>query len=230
MTQHTTEDSSAADTPLWLRGRDAVVDATPPHAWRDVAPDYHLTNEVVPSERSLEHTAGSLEQIVEDLVRVFEMEVSHKGDPDTWVSMVAERFRTRVNGGAWASSADLVEKGSYNVLIGDSPYYRANQSFESSHHTFLAAMPGGFFWEVLEVFSPPPSVAFSWRHWGVFGGEYEGRAPTGEPVEMFGMSVARVGDDLRLLEIDHYYDSNQLLEPLAAGCPVAHGTDEAAGG
>lgn len=215
------QDASEPESPLWLRGRDAVVAAAPARAWREAPPDYHLTEEVVPRERTHDHPSGSLEQIVEDLVRVFEMEVSHQGDPTTWVSMVSERFRTRVNGGPWATSADLVEQGSYNVLIGDSPFYdRARQTFDSSHDTFHTAMPGGFFWEVLEVFSPPPSVAFSWRHWGVFGGDYEGHAPTGERLEMFGMSVARVDDDLKLLEIDHYYDSSQLLEPLAHGCPV----------
>ncbi|MDF8266001.1 hypothetical protein [Luteipulveratus flavus] len=215
-----TTDPSAEANPLWLQGRAAVVTAALAEHWRGETPNYHLTDEVVPRERTQHHAAGSLEQIVEDLVRVFEMEVSHKNDPTTWVSMVADQFRTRVNGGAWASSQDLVEQGSYNVLIGESPYYSKDHSFESSHDTFHAALPGGFFWEVLEVFSGPPSISFSWRHWGKFTGDYHGVVPTGELVEMFGMSVARVSDDLKLLEVDHYYDSSQLLSPLAGGCPV----------
>lgn len=208
------------DTPLWLQGRDAVVAAADDSQWRGNRPDYHLTNATVPLQRTTTHEQGSLEQIVEDLVRVFEMEVSHKDDPTTWVSMVSERFRTRVNGGGWATSQDLVEQGSYNVLIGESPYYEKGQSFEDSHHTFHQALPGGFFWEVLEVLSPPPSIAFTWRHWGRFEGEYAGHQPTGETVEMFGMSLARVSEDLQLVEIDHFYDNNQLLGPLARGCPV----------
>jgi hypothetical protein len=34
------------------------------------------------------------------------------------------------------------------------------------------------------------------------------------------MTLAKVGEDLRLLQVEHYYDSNQLLSKLAGGCPV----------
>ena len=37
-------------------------------------------------------------------------------------------------------------------------------------HGSFAAFP----WEVLEVFTGPPVVAFTWRHWGHFTGEYKG--------------------------------------------------------
>jgi hypothetical protein len=40
---------------------------------------------------------------------------------------------------------------------------------------------------------------------------------------MFGVTVAKVNDDLRLLQVEHYYDPNQLLSKLAGGCPVAKG-------
>lgn len=213
--------TSELTAPLWLMGRNAVVAAADPAHWRGNRPDYELTDELVPQQRTTSFEEGSLELIVEDLVRVFEMEVSHKHDPATWVSVVADRFRTRVNGSPWASSADIVERGSYNVLVGESVFYDATaESFESSHAVFHKALPNGFFWEVLEVLSPPPVVAFKWRHWGSFDGEYKGNAPTGEKVEMFGVSIARLTDDLKLTEIEHYYDSDELLSPLAGGCPV----------
>ncbi len=88
------------------------------------------------------------------------------------------------------------------------------ESREGSH----TALPSGFFWEVLEVLT---GVTFKWRHWGKFTGEYKGVAPTGETIEMFGVTVAKVNDDLRLLQVEHYYDPNQLLSKLAGGCPVA---------
>ncbi|RJO72220.1 SnoaL-like polyketide cyclase [Nocardia panacis] len=222
MTIDATDSASKAETPLWLRGRDAVVAATPDEHWRGNRPNYHLTDEVVPRERTTEHAAGSLEAIVEDLVRVFEMEVSHKKDPATWVSLVSEHYRGRVNGGKWRNAAEFARIGSYNILIGDNPYYdAAAETFESSHHIFHTAFPGGFFWEVQEVLAGPPAVTCRWRHWGRFEGEYRGHQPTGELIEMFGVTIARVTEDLRILELEHFYDNNQLLGPLAHGCPVA---------
>ncbi len=211
-----------SETPLWLQGRDGVIATTKPGEWREGEPDYHLSATVMPGERTHHFEAGSLEAIVESLVQVFEMEVSHKGDPATWVSMVTEKFRTNVNGGPWVGAAEIVETGSYNVLIGDSVFYKKDESFESSHAIFHRSFPGGFYWEVLEVLSPPPVVTFKWRHWGNFTGEYHGFAASGERIEMFGISVAKLSDDLRLLDVEHYYDPNQFLGKLTGGCPVAH--------
>jgi hypothetical protein len=214
---------AVTETPLWLQGRDAVIAAAAPADWRHEAPDYHLSHQVMPAQRTHQFDPSSLEAIVESLVQVFEMEVSHKKDPQTWVSMVTERFRTNVNGGGWASASDIVEQGSYNILIGDSIFYpTGKESFESSHEVFHTAFPQGFFWEVLEVLSPPPVVTFKWRHWGSFDGVYQGFEPDGRQIEMFGVIVAKVSDDLRLLEVEHYYDPNSFLGQLTGGCPIAH--------
>ncbi|MFD4429633.1 hypothetical protein [Nocardia sp. NPDC058497] len=43
---------------------------------------------------------------------------------------------------------------------------------------------------------------------------------------MFGVTIARVSEDLRILELEHFYDNNKLLGPLAHGCPVQHGKAE----
>jgi hypothetical protein len=221
-TSESTEAPDDAATPLWLQGREAVVAAAAPTDWREGTPDYHLSHTVMPGQRTRTFAADSLEAIVERIVQVFEMEVSHKKDPATWVSMVTEKFRTNVNGGPWATAADIAETGSYNILIGDSVFYRGGEEdFASSHEVFHTAFPNGFFWEVLEVLSPPPVVTFKWRHWGSFDGAYHGFEPTGETIEMFGVSVATVGDDLRLLEVEHFYDPNTFLGRLTGGCPLA---------
>lgn len=199
-----------------------MLAAADPSGWREGEPDYHYSHTIMPEQRTHRFETGSLEAIVEGIVQVFEMEVSHKKDPATWVSVVADRFKTNFNGGPWADSAEIAERGSYNVLIGDSVFYPSGQeSFESSHLTFRRTFPTGFFWEVLDVLSPPPVVTFKWRHWGKFDGEYKGFAPNGETVEMFGVSVATVTEDLRLLEVEHYYDPNAFLATLTGGCPVA---------
>ena len=210
-----------SELPWWVAGREAIVAAAEPSEWRGEAPQYHLSREHMSSERTYQFEPDSLEAIVERVVQVFEVEVTHKHDPATWASVVTEHFRTNVNGGKWATPADIVDVGSYNLFIGDNIFYPAGESFDSSHDVFHNALPEGFFWEVLEVLSGPPNVTFKWRHWGRFTGEYMGVVPTGETVEMFGMTLAKVADDLRLLQVEHYYDPNQLLSKLAGGCPVA---------
>ena len=71
-------------------------------------------------------------------------------------------------------------------------YDASKHSFESSHHVFQGAFPDGFPWEVLDVFSGPPKVAFTWRHWGTFTGSYEGQRGKGEVIELYGFTVATV--------------------------------------
>lgn len=215
-------DTKPPDKPLWLKDRDTVIAHDEGVVWRNEArPDYALTNQIVHKERTRQLLLGSLEQAVEELVRVFEMEVSHKRHPEQWVTVVLDKFRTRTNGGPWYTPRDIAEKGSYNLFIGEAQHYSARQeTFESSSELFRTAFPGGFFWEVLEVYSPPPVVSFKWRHWGHFTGPYKGHAPTGKTVEIFGMTVARCAEDLRLLEVEHYYDNSLFLGQLATGCPV----------
>ncbi|MCK9896703.1 ester cyclase [Frankia sp. AgB32] len=221
-------DDTAPDQPLHLQGREAVIAAMPDAAWRDGhPPDYHLSHQTMPAERTTQHAPGSLADVVERVVQVFEMELSHKKNPTEWVSMVADQVRVSVNGGPSVGSTELAEQGSYNVLIGENPYYSASEeSFESSHDVFHTAFPGGFFWEVLEVYSPPPVIAFKWRHWGTFSGPYKGVQPTGERIEMFGVTVAHVTDDLRLTDTQHFYDNTDFLGQLARGQltpnPAAH--------
>jgi len=94
-----------SETPLWLQGRTAVVEAADPSEFRHGIPDYHLSHLVMPGQRTTEHAPGSLEAIVESIVQVFEMEVSHKKDPATWVSMVTEHFRTAAQAGCSVSYA-----------------------------------------------------------------------------------------------------------------------------
>ncbi|MGH1345956.1 MAG: SnoaL-like polyketide cyclase [Nannocystales bacterium] len=208
---------------LLLKGRDAVVAATDEADWRKgKAPDYHYSNERMPGQRTTNHAEGSLEAIVESLIQVFEMEISHKPDANKWLSVVKESFKTRVNGGQWYNADALAERGSYNVLIGETPFYDSEaESFESSHDIFHQALPGGFFWEVLDVISPPPVVTFKWRHWGDFTGPYKGFEPTGERVEMFGVSIAKVTDNLQIVDVEHFYDNSQFLGKLTGGCPIA---------
>jgi hypothetical protein len=205
--------------PLWVQDRDKVIEGSTDAQWRyQTPPDYSRSKENLATESTRHHLEGTLEAIVQNLVRTFEMEVSFKTNPQQWLSVVNDKFRVSTNGGQEYTATDLSAQGTYNLFMADSEHYKASaESFESSGEIFHSTFPQGFPWEVLEVYSGPPTVTFKWRHWGHFKGAYKEYAPTGETVEIIGMSVARVTDDLQIISLEHYFDNTLFLDKLTAG-------------
>lgn len=205
--------------PMWVQDRDTVIANSTDAQWRyQIPPDYTRSKENLAKESTHNYLEGSLEAIVQNLVRTFEMEASFKTNPEQWLSVVNDKFRMSSNGGSTYTANDVAAGGTYNLFIGDTEHYKASEeTFESSGDLFHTAFPNGFLWEVLEVFSGPPNVTFKWRHWGHFNGAYKDYAPTGETIEVIGMSVARVTDDLKVVTLEHYFDNNSFLQKLTAG-------------
>ncbi|MBH8562223.1 SnoaL-like polyketide cyclase [Nostoc sp. CENA67] len=205
--------------PLWVQDRDQVIAEGTGVQWRyQTPPDYSRSKKNLARESTRNHLEGTLEAIVQNLVRTFEMEVSFKTNSQQWLSIVNDKFRVSTNGGSEYTAADLAAQGTYNLFMADSQHYKASvESFESSAQLFHTTFPQGFPWEVLEVFSGPPNVTFKWRHWGHFDGAYKDYAPTKETVEIIGMSIARVTDDLKIISLEHYFDNTLFLEKLTAG-------------
>jgi hypothetical protein len=205
--------------PLWVQDRDKVIAESTDVQWRyQTPPDYSRSKENLAKESTRNHLEGTLEAIVQNLVRTFEMEVSFKANPQQWLSIVNDKFRVSTNGGPEYTAEELFAQGTYNLFMADSEHYKASQeSFESSAKLFHTTFPQGFPWEVLEVYSGPPTVTFKWRHWGHFRGAYKDYAPTGETVEIIGLSVAHVTDDLKIISLEHYFDNTLFLDKLTAG-------------
>lgn len=205
--------------PLWVQNRETVIKTATNVQWRNNhQPDYSRSEQNLAQESIKHHLEGSLESIVQNLVRTFEMEVSWKSNPQQWLSVVNDKFRVTTNGGQEYTAAELGAKGTYNLFMADSEHYKSSEeTFESSHDIFHSTFPQGFPWEVLEVYSGPPKVTFKWRHWGHFRGAYKNHKPTGETVEIVGISVAHVTDDLKITYLEHYFDNALFLEKLTAG-------------
>lgn len=217
---------STTEEPLWIQDRDTVIaNSGADVEWRYQAPpDYSRTNEILNKERQYNHLQGSLEAIVQNLVRAFEMEASFKTNPKQWVSIVADKFRMSTNGGAAYTAEDVAAAGTYNLFIGETQHYSAKaETFESSAYLFHTAFPDGFLWELIEVLSGPPNVTFKWRHWGTFSGSYKEHAPTGKTVEVIGISIARVTEDLKIVSLEHFFNTSSFLEQLATGEKVGTG-------
>lgn len=141
---------------------------------------------------------------MQNAIKTWEMELSHKARLSDFKSVSPGRFRLSVNGGRARSGEETLAVGSYNALL-DSPllaragaYDASAETFRSSHDLFRAAFPRGFAWEVLKVYSGPPLLAFKFRHWGHKEGPYKGHAATGDKVEFFGVAVLKVSSYIAL--------------------------------
>ncbi len=213
--------SQSTELPLWLRDREEVITADADVEWRSGRPDYSMTNQFLEKEKTCNHAEGSLNAIAHNLVRTFEMEATHKTNPQQWLSVVTDQFRMSTNGGQEYTAQDVIEAGTYNLFLGDTEHYQSSQeTFDSSYNLFHTAFPEGFHWELIEVLSPPPNVVFKWRHWGQFKGNFKDFASTDETIEIFGGSVARLTEELKIESVEHFFDNSAFLKKLTAGgCP-----------
>jgi hypothetical protein len=162
------------------------------------------------------------------------MEASHKRNIFQWETVAHEKYNVESNGGRKFLLKEAAERGNYNVLMEDVDpklYDAATEDFESSHHLFRNAFNGSFPWEVLKVggFRKPPNIAFSWRHWGEFVGDYKGNKGEGQLVEMTGFILLSVTEEFKITGIKVYYNPEDFLKTLQGkndenekffGCPV----------
>lgn len=81
-----------------------------------------------------------------------------------------------------------------------------------------------FAWEVLEVYSGPPTVSFRWRHWGVMKNDYVGFNNKGEKVtakahggaiDIQGVTVATVNDKVQLQSVRTWFDPMDMFRQIA---------------
>lgn len=198
-------------------------------------PDYTIANLQYFLGKTKNHKSGSLEMIVENMVKKWEMEATHKLFHE-WETVNHSKYTVQANGGKEFTADEACWIGNYNWLLDavNKDYYdNSKETFESSHGRFRYAFVEGFPWEVLEVFSGPPVVAFSWRHWAVFSGEYQGNKGDGQTVTMTGFGTILL-ENMKVSKIDIYYKPDEFFEVLlgkrkvqelgetgaAHGCPL----------
>jgi hypothetical protein len=188
--------------------------------WRFGKPNYARVNQSYFTYRSKKHPEGSLEAVVSKVVKNWEVESHHIADIAQWNTMDVSKFAGSVNGGQAANAQALADVGPYNFLLGKCPGYDGTkQTFESANTIFSEAFTEGFAWEVLEVFSGPPSVAFKWRHFGMFSGQYvddKGAVHKGDNklMELFGLCIAKVNASLVIEELQVFYEPKDMIAPL----------------
>ncbi|KAH3884101.1 uncharacterized protein LOC127836145 [Dreissena polymorpha] len=185
--------------------------------WRYGKPNFEVVDRAYLAGKIRNHPVGSLEKTVENLVKTWEMESTHKMHEKDWQSVDKKVFFLQSNGGRKFNLAEQIQMGNYNLFFHDSVLYNSDLTSDESLHLFQEAFNHGFPWEVLDVISGPPKVCFTWRHWGKFEGPYNGFEPTGKTLEMTGFCVVNVTEDLKIQSIDVFFDPHALILKLM-GC------------
>lgn len=213
----------APGLPDYLTNPDAVL-GDKDAKWRyGRAPDYSKTRKVWAETKQMTHEAASLPQLVENLVKNWEVEASFKPNLDDWRTIDHEKYSFAINGGEPEGAEAMLKVGTYNAIIAPNEYYSPEHSdFASSHKTFKRMMPT-FAWEVLEVYSGPPTVSFRWRHWGTMKNDYVGLNNKGEkvtvkahggPIDIQGVTVATVNDKVQLQSVRTWFDPMDMFRQI----------------
>ncbi|CAE8590410.1 unnamed protein product [Polarella glacialis] len=192
----------------------------PEATWRFSTPSYSRVNDTYFEHRAMKHPEGCLEAIVSKIVKNWEVESHHIADIHQWKTVDVSMFKAALNGGCPCSAKLMADVGHNNMLVGETQNYSAaRHTFESSYKVFGAAFPEGFAWEVLEVYSGPPTIAFKWRHFGKMVGTYKDKTGkqhkgNGEFLNLIGMCIATVNESLVIETLDVYYNPSDMIEPL----------------
>ncbi|GLU07050.1 hypothetical protein SLE2022_240280 [Rubroshorea leprosula] len=203
--------------------------------WRYGAPpNYDVVNKLFEEGRTKIWPPGSLEEKVQNLVKTWEMEVFHKACFDDCKTMVDPKIFTSSVNGRKPQTLEETGKigGGYNSFMQTSlpeklrGYDPAEETVDSAHVAFTTAFPRGFALEVLQVYSGPPVIVYKFRHWAYMEGPFKGHAPTGELVEVLGMSILHVDEDMKILKVEFFLDRGELLGGLMKGAILSGGSEE----
>lgn len=216
------ESEKAPAYPEYMLDADAVVKDKA--KWRyGGPPDYTVTRQMWAKEKRSNHKADSLETLVENLVKNWEVEASHKMDVSEWRTVDPEKYTFAINGGPPQDAKHMLKVGTYSAVIAANKYYSPQHfDFDESHKAFRNMMPN-FAWEVLEVYSGPPTVAFKWRHWGWMKGDYVGKNEEGLTVtikshgavlDIQGVTVAKLNDKLQIASLETWFDPMDMFNQM----------------
>ncbi|XP_038893242.1 pathogen-related protein-like [Benincasa hispida] len=184
-------------------------------------PTYEIANQLFGEGRTKEWPNESPEEKVQNAIKSWHMEIVHKTKLQDFKTIIPEKFKLFVNGRDGLSGEEILRIGGFNALLKSSvpeelQYFKADrETFESTHKDFKTCFPRGFTWEVTEVYSPPPLIAFKFRHWGFFEGPYKAHPPTGELIQFYGMATLKVDClSMKIEEFHMYYDPGELFGAL----------------
>ncbi|KAL9225947.1 hypothetical protein vseg_001818 [Gypsophila vaccaria] len=187
-------------------------------------PNFDRVDKLFEEGRTQVWPLGSLEEKVQRLVKTMELELFHKANPMDYKAIDPSRFTFAVNGTKPLKLPELSKLGGgYNGFLQTSLpehlrlYDPTKETRESSHELFTTTFPRGFALEIIQVYSGPPVIAYKFRHWAHMEGPFKGYPATGKLVELFGVAVFEVDEQMRVIKVEFFYDRGELLGALMKG-------------
>ncbi|KAL9059353.1 MAG: hypothetical protein Q9162_001222 [Coniocarpon cinnabarinum] len=188
-------------------------------------PINRLQNLTSAAAKTSNHEAGSLPELVQNLVKNWEVEASFKTKLSDWRTINPDEYSFSINGRDPQTGEEMLKIGTYNAIIqpGNEYYSPEHSTFAQSHKTFKRMMPT-FAWEVLDVIGAPPAVGIKWRHWGTMKDDYVGFNDKGEkviakahggPIELKGTTWAWVDDKVRVKKLETWFDPLEMFRQIA---------------
>eukprot|EP00397_Hematodinium_sp_SG-2012_P052001 GEMP01061261.1.p1 GENE.GEMP01061261.1~~GEMP01061261.1.p1 ORF type:complete len:271 (+),score=57.41 GEMP01061261.1:122-934(+) len=193
---------------VWLHGR---------------KPDFSTTDACYMKGKWKNHEKDSLEMMVENLMRSWAMEINYKTDPTQWKTIDQMGTSWGANGWKMHKKFGMHELGKYNILLSgvDKDLWDSeNVTAEMAQDIFRGCF-SEFPFEVLEVFSGPPIIGFSWRHFGIFDGKFRDKKGTGELLNMFGFAQATMNERMEVQEMRIYYNPTDFIKVLEGKQPAS---------
>ncbi|XP_050215300.1 pathogen-related protein [Mercurialis annua] len=188
------------------------------------APNYDVVNKLFEEGRTKIWPSGSLEEKVQNLVKTWEMELFHKTSFDDYKSLDPKNYTFSLNGKKPITVAEKMKLGGgYNTFLQTSlpvkfrAYDPDKETVDTAHVAFTTAFPRGFALEILQVYSGPPVIVYKFRHWGFMEGPFKGYAPTGEMVELFGMAIFQVDENMKIVKVEFFMNGGELVGGLMKG-------------
>lgn len=158
-------------------------------SWKNEKPNYSLVDLAYYKGKSKAHGLKSSESLVSNLIKRCEMEISHIKDKQRWKAFANTVPKMEVNGSDVTNLFNDFEKSSSKVFNGAFP------------------------WEVTEVFSQAPEIAFSWKHWSSESAK-----------ELKGFAVIKVNEKFEIENLKLFYKPEEIPDELFHGkgkCPFA---------
>ncbi|KAM6559894.1 hypothetical protein CsatA_029133 [Cannabis sativa] len=186
-------------------------------------PNYDIVNKLFEEGQTKVWPPGSLEEMVQNLTKTWEMELLHKARIEDF-KLMEPNFIYSLNGRkGWSLEEVGKMGGGYNPHLQTSLpehlriYDPAVETSESSHRAFTTTFPRGFAIEIQKVYSGPPQIVYKFRHWGYMEGPFMGHAPTGKLIEFFGIAIMQMSENNKLAKVEFFYDRGELLGQLVKG-------------